>query len=119
MKLTKNFALGINTYGNALTFIFKNHLKRYFLFPIILNILIFFLGLWGTSNLSDWAMDTFKNYIHPDTWSFYGSQIIYSIIEWSLWIIIRVFFFFFYVWFGGYIILILMSPVFCIFIRKN
>ena len=118
MRLTKNFALGINSYVDALTFIFKNKLIIYFIFPILLNILVFSLGIWGTSTISDWALTSINNLIHPETWTFYASDVIYKILEWSLWILIRIFFFFFYVWFGGYIILMLMSPVYAFLSEK-
>ncbi|MBN2167076.1 MAG: EI24 domain-containing protein [Marinilabiliaceae bacterium] len=119
MQLTKNFTIGINSYGEAISFIFKNRLAGFFLFPIIFNILVFIFGVWGTSELSNWALSHINSLMNVSSWDFFGAKILSITIEWTLWLFIRILFFFFYVWFGGYIILILMSPVYALLSEKT
>jgi hypothetical protein len=54
MGFWKDFGLGFNTYGKAISLIFKKGLWWFFFFPIVINILLFWGGLEGIGILIDW-----------------------------------------------------------------
>ena len=64
MKQNKpSFGNGIRCYSEALGFMFKHNLWHYFLYPLILNIGLFFIGFqlidMLNENLNNWIADYF------------------------------------------------------------
>ena len=53
----KQLGTGLGYYPKALSFIFDNGLWFYFIFPLILNLLLFFLGLSTIGFISDSLSD--------------------------------------------------------------
>ncbi len=125
MNLFKGFGNGFGAYGKALSLIFNNGLWWYFLFPLALNILLFVGSWFGIASLSDsveiWAKDLMS--VEDDSTYFAeflksNSGYIASVVGWVVWFISKILLFLLYGLFGGYIIIMLMSPVFSILSEK-
>ncbi len=119
MSLFKNFGTGFNAYGKAFSLLFSKGLWWYLLFPFLLNIIFFIGGLLGIGSLTDfiegWLTDAMK--IEDDT--MFGAEYlreaagyISGVMSGLVWVIMKVIFFFVFATFGGYIVIICLSPVF-------
>lgn len=111
MSMSAQIGLGFRTYGNAISFIFNNGLWWFFIFPVLLNILLF----WGGFELKEFARDYLQRVLLDWTdlgnAGFFLSGFLKGALEWFLRIAFGFFFFFIFAYFGGYIILIIMSPI--------
>lgn len=112
MNYRQGFKLGLKSYSEAVRFIFKNKLGWYFLFPLLLNVLLFAVGFYSAATWGDQLVSSLNEWMGTDHWDFWGASVLAGSIEWLVWIMIRLLFFLLYAYFGGYIILILLSPVF-------
>jgi len=119
MSLFKNFGVGFKAYGKAFNLLFSKALWWYLLFPILLNIIFFIAGLMGIGSLTDfiegWLTDAMK--IEDDT--MLGAEYLREaagylsgFMSGVVWVIMKVIFFFVFATFGGYIVIICLSPVF-------
>lgn len=101
----------LSSYSKAFIFIAKHHLYVYFLAPIAIYLLLFFLGFTGVSYLTDITIEFLKSFVdnHPDAW--YNSDFFQGFLALSLWIILRLFFFVAFAYIGGYLVLLLLSPI--------
>lgn len=126
MSILKGFGLGFKTYSKAIELIFANGLWWYFLFPVLLNVIIFVGGIYGIGSVSDlienWLVDLMK--FEED--SFFGAEYLQSVSGYLsgiaggiVWVFLKFSFFFIFATFGGYIIIILMSPVFALLSEKT
>lgn len=118
-KMFKDFGFGIKAYGKAFDLIFSNGLWWYFLFPILLNLILFFGGFALVGSLTEFIKDWFFDLVSLKDASFFGSEIIQGALSGFIWIFFKVLFFFVFAYFGGYIVIILMSPVFAILSEKT
>lgn len=84
---------------------------KFFILPILLNIVLLVLGLNLVGNLTQDALDAFKSAWEPDSWDFWGAEFLAGTLSFFIWLILRIFFFLFFAFIGGYVILILLSPV--------
>jgi len=109
--MIRDFFNSISIYGRAIEFIFKNRLAWTFLIPIVLNILLVILGINLMSNISALLNTTLDAWLEPDNWNFWGSDFLASTIGILIRIILQLLFFFLYAFLGGYLILIIMSPL--------
>ena len=121
-KIFKQFSIGFSSYGNALTFIFQNGLWYYFIFPFIFNVLVFYTGISLVNNLTDqstsWTMNLLNEFNGDGFWA--------NTIEWTrdslgwmIWFIFKIAFFYIFLLFGGYISLIVLSPVLAFLSEKT
>jgi CysZ protein len=108
MVLSKQLELGFRTYFRAISFIFSNNLWWAFLFPVAINVLLFLGGYTiiesYTINLQNWVTDK----IGIDGANFFLSEFVGA----TIWILLKVLFFFLFAFYGGYITLVLLSPLF-------
>ena len=118
MTFRKGFSLGIKSYSRACSFLKAHGLTWYFLFPLILNIILFGLGYASTANLSNKWFVYFTDWINMSSWDFWGSGFLSSTIEFFLFIMVRILFFLIFAYVGGYIVIIFLSPVFAILSEK-
>lgn len=114
MNLFSNFIIAISSYGSAIEFIFKNKMKRYFIWPVLFNILFFTTGFHFLSELSDSAIIWIESSIDFESWKFWGSEYISGTVHFLLWIILKLLIFLVLVFLGGHVVLILMSPILAI-----
>ncbi|MFH2094528.1 MAG: EI24 domain-containing protein [Bacteroidota bacterium] len=107
----KDVGLGFNTYGKALTLIFSKGLWWFFLFPLAFNILLFWGGIEGIGFLGDWFNAKLMGWLHLDQAEFWGSGVLKTILEYLVKGIFNFIFFALFAYLGGFIVLIIMSPV--------
>jgi CysZ protein len=114
------FWKGVKSYRQAFTFLLKNKLFYFFLFPIAFNFLIYFLGL---SLLNEFRLLTtqyfesfFESFGASEDWWILFLNKFFSI---SIWLISKVFFFYIFSLFGGYLTIIFLSPVFTYLSEKT
>lgn len=112
MTFKNDFSLGIKSYSEAFTFLKKHKLIWYFIFPLLLNILLFTLGYASTVSLSTKWFVYITDILSMDAWNFWGSGFLSAIIHFFMHIVIRFLFIIFFAYIGGYIIIIFLSPVF-------
>ena len=107
----KDLGKGFSDYGPALSFIFKHQLAWFFLVPVFLNILLFAGGFAAISSLSDYLQALALKAVSLDDATFFGAQVLSWLLAGTVWIILKIAFFFIFAYTGGYVIIILMSPV--------
>ena len=112
MSFFRDFGFGLRTYSEALRFIFKKKLSWFFIFPFIFNILLFGFG-WDIVNAySDAAQVYLENQFELNQSDFLGSDFLKTVIDIFVWLSFKVMFILLFAYVGGYMIIILMSPVF-------
>ena len=114
MNLFSNLIIALSSYGSAVEFIFKNSMKRYFLWPVVLNILFFTTGFHFLGELSDDVLIWMEAFINFESWEFWGSEFLASTVHLFLWIFLKILIFLVLAFLGGHVVLVLMSPVLAI-----
>ncbi len=107
----KGIAKGFSDYGPALSFIIKHRLAWFFLVPVFLNILLFVGGFAAISSLSDYLQAIVVNAVSLDDATFFGAQALSWLLAGTIGLILKVVFFFVFAYTGGYLVIILISPV--------
>ncbi|WP_075602615.1 EI24 domain-containing protein [Saccharicrinis aurantiacus] len=118
MTFFKDFSKGIKAYSKASKFLIHHKLTWFFIFPILLNILLFILGYASTVSLSSKAIAELNSWISIETWEFWGSGVLYDVIFFLINILIRLLFISIFAFIGGYFVLILLSPIYAILSEK-
>ena len=114
------FWKGLKSYRQAFTFLLKNKIFYFFLFPIAFNFLIYFLGLSVLNEFRLLATQYFESFFESfgaseDWWILFLNKFFYI----SIWLISKVFFFYIFSLFGGYLTIIFLSPVFTYLSEKT
>ncbi|PKQ64892.1 hypothetical protein BZG02_03310 [Labilibaculum filiforme] len=112
MKLIKDFSFGLRMYTEAIQYIFRKQLAWFFLFPILLNIVLFWVGWDYIGDLAQQSQSYLQALLDLENADFWGSAFLKASIGGFIWIVFKILFFLIFAYFGGYIILIIMSPVF-------
>lgn len=111
MTIGKQVELGFKTYVNAAGFIFSKGLWWAFLFPVALNILLFFGGYALieslTQNIQDWTLAKME----AGQGNFFLSGYFPAFIGGFIWVLMKILFFFVFAFYGGYVTLIILSPL--------
>ena len=114
------FWKGLKSYRQAFTFLLKNKLFYFFLFPIAFNFLIYFLGLSVLNEFrlltSQYFESFFESFGASEDWWILFLNKFFSI---SIWLVSKVFFFYIFSLFGGYLTIIFLSPVFTYLSEKT
>lgn len=104
----------LTSHLKALTFLFREGLWWYLLFPLLLNILIFVLGISIVSDFSDQSLTELNSWlsnldigIDPESW-------VYAVLYFVIWLVFRLFYFLVFAFLGGYLVLMLLSPILAI-----
>jgi len=98
--------LGLKSYSRAFSFIFKNKLGWTFLVPIVLNIILFAVAQNYIIELIDYV----KNFV--EEWSLIKDSEFWSgAVSVVIGFFIEILFFLAFAYLGGYIVLIIMSPL--------
>ncbi len=118
MTFSKGFQLGIKSYSNAFHFIKKHKLSWYFIFPLILNVLLFILGYQSILSLGSSLSTYTTDLLNIDSWNFWGSGILASVILFFINFVLKLLFIVVFAYIGGYIVIILLSPVFAFLSEK-
>ena len=112
MNAGKQLELGFRTYFSAIGFIFSKGLWWAFVFPIILNVLMFIGGYKLIESVTVDLQTWITGLIGLGDGDFFLSDYLSGFISGIIWILLKVMFFFVFAYWGGYITLILLSPLF-------
>jgi len=126
MSLFKNFGVGFSSYGKAIELLFTKGLIWYMVFPLLLNILFLVAGWLGIGSLTEWVENWIQNAMKIEDDSFFGAEYLTSVSTYIstiasgfVWVIMKFVFFFVFAYFGGYIVVICLSPVFAFLSEKT
>ena len=119
MKIGKQIGIGFKGYSKAWTLIFKRGFAKYLLFPLLLNIVIFWIGTDYVLELADTARDALINWMNIHEGDFWGAKFLNSAVSGLVTFLIYVLFLIIFVYTGGYIIIIILSPVFSVISEKT
>lgn len=106
MNGAKQFGLGIKTYGQAISFIFRNKMGWTFLVPVGLTILLIILDIYLVKGISQSLEETLTSWIGIEGESIWG-----GIIGFVLGLVLSIMSYFIFFYVAGFIIIILMSPI--------
>ncbi len=112
MTTGKQLELGFRTYFNAIGFIFSKGLWWAFVVPIILNVLVFIVGFSFIGSVTKDFQDWIIGLIGIKDADFFLSEFLTGFIGVVIWLFLKVMFFFVFAYWGGYITLIILSPLF-------
>lgn len=103
---------GISAYGKSLSFIKKNGMMKYFVVPIIINIVLVVLIAFGVDNLSDWVKGLLSDFVakHENFAFLQGA---------TTTVILSILFFTLFIFFGGSLIIAFMSPIYSTISEKT
>lgn len=114
MDTIVQFKIGAKSFFKAIPFIFKNQLGWFFIFPILFNIILFIIGLEAVSKATDFTTTYLKEQLtSPDVPEWIG-----TFLTGFVWILFKILFFFIFAYLGGFITLILLSPVLAVLSEK-
>jgi CysZ protein len=122
----KNFGIGLSSYGKAIELLFSKGLIWYMIFPILLNLLFLVLGWLGIGSITDFVENWIEGITKIEKDSFVGAEYltpvstyISGIASGFVWVLMKFIFFFVFAYFGGYIVVICLSPVFAFLSEKT
>ena len=99
MNVIQEFSTAVSLHGKAFSFIRKNELSWTFLIPVALFLLLLSVGLYSIGELTEYlTMKVLTNYVYD------------GLVSSLLLILFRILFFIVIGMWGGYIIVIIMSP---------
>lgn len=126
MKFFNDIGNGLAAYSKAIRLIFSNNLWWYFLFPILLNIIFFVGGFYGIGVLSEAMQEWVASFLSEDSEPLFGLETLQTlglymkkIAGGFVWLFLKIIFFFVFATFGGYIVIICLSPIFAILSEKT
>ncbi|MBI5217504.1 MAG: EI24 domain-containing protein [Bacteroidia bacterium] len=111
MKFFQQLGLGFSSYGNAFGILFTKGLWWTFIFPVLLIFLLFLAGFQSVDLLTDWVKSSIFQATNIEQAQFWGSGFVKGLMTGVIWVLFKIIFFFLFSYFGGFIILIIMSPV--------
>ena len=114
------FKSGVKGYRRAISFIAKNKLSYFYIFPILLNILLFVLGI----KMVDYFTDQINSYVSNLIFSESNNDSLWygflnSVLYWTIWVVSKIVFVYIFTLIGGYFTIIILSPIFAILSEKT
>lgn len=126
MKFFNDIGNGLAAYPKAIGLIFSKGLWWYFIFPILLNIIFLIGGFYGIDVLTKTIQEWVTSFLSEDSEPLFGLEILQTlglyfkkIAGGFIWLFLKVIFFFVFATFGGYIVIICLSPIFAILSEKT
>lgn len=119
MGFWKQIGIGFRGYFKAIGLIFTWKFFRYMFFPLLLNVAIFWVGMEFIGDLAELARDSFTSWINIDNAEFWGSGFLSKILKGGITVFTYLAFVIGFMYFGGYIIVIILSPLFTIISEKT
>ncbi len=105
MSVIQQIKIGLSAYGKAFRFIFKNRMAWTLIVPLILSILIFAVVQSYINDLSEYLKSLTTDWDFIQNSEFWG-----GIFKGLISFITEIVFLIAFAYFGGYIVLIIMSP---------
>ncbi len=119
MTFGKQISIGFKGYFKATELLFSKGFMKYMLFPLLLNILIFWVGMSQITDLAVTLRQSFLDWTALNNADFLGAEYLKDALSGIITVIIYVFFFISFAYLGGYIIIMLMSPLFSVISEKT
>lgn len=111
MSIIHQLIIGFRTYPKAIELILTKGLWWAFLIPIFLNLLLFIGGFAFVHSLTGYIENWILDLVGLNSNIFFLSDVLRGFLSGMVWIILKVLFFFLFAYYGGYITLILLSPL--------
>ena len=116
----KTFKEGFKGYIKASKFISKNKLSYFYLFPLLLNLILFVLGIkvvdYFSGQINDYISTLLFSESAIDSW---WLSFLNSIIYWTVWVVSKIVFVYIFALVGGYFTIVILSPVFTFLSEKT
>lgn len=101
----------MRSYGKAVSFLGEKGLAWFLLFPVIITVLVFLVGLEATSRVTELVFAPIEQWLDGVDWMPDWLGWLLDAFYWIIWVILRIALFFVMQFIGGSIILMLMSPI--------
>jgi len=118
MSVFEQFGLGVRSYIKAMSLVVNNGLWIYFIYPLVIYVLFFFIGFELIHHLSDGLEGYIMGYIDSENSSLW-LHFLKGFLHFFLSIGLKIIFFLIYSTVSKYIVLILMSPVMALLSEKT
>ncbi|NPA67518.1 MAG: hypothetical protein GXO50_02805 [Chlorobi bacterium] len=119
MTFAKQISLGVKAHFKAIELLLSKGFIKYMIFPLLLNVLIFWLGINQIADLAAQARQSFSDWIMLNDANFWGAEYLKDALSGVITVIIYVLFFAGFVYLGAYIVIILLSPLFSVISQKT
>lgn len=112
MSILRGFFAGIGVYGKAAGILFSRKFWWFLFFPLLVLLLVFFVGQWlvgmAGDSLAGMVQERLGGWLEGIAWL----QWLNGVAGFFVRILLRIVYFFLFVNFGGYLMLIVLSPVY-------
>lgn len=112
MNFFQGFSKGIKAYGEATRLLFSGRFGYFLLFPVLVIIVLFVAGNYAVSyvggGLSDTVEQQIMEWVSGISWLSWVSGTVGFIVR----LIVRVMYYILFISFGGYVVMVVMSPVY-------
>lgn len=119
MSFSKNIGLGFSTYGKAFNILFRHNLWWTLFIPLILYIILLFTGFELKDQIAEYLKSTILGATNLENADFFLSGFLKGAVSWIIGVSFTIIFFFAFSFFGGYLIIILMSPLLAFLSEKT
>lgn len=111
MSFSKNISLGFSSYGKAFNILFRHNLWWTLFIPLILYVILLFTGFELKDYIAEYLKTKILGTTSLENADFFMSDFLKGAVSWIVGISFTIIFFFAFSFFGGYLIIILMSPL--------
>jgi len=106
---TNQITTGLRAFGNAFGIIRRNQMGKYFVVPVVINVILAALLIWAGWGLGDWISSLWDSE-HGGWLGFLGAA-----VQWIMPFVM----FFVFIFIGGTIVNLLMSPIYTVISEKT
>ncbi|OFX59483.1 MAG: hypothetical protein A2046_00685 [Bacteroidetes bacterium GWA2_30_7] len=111
MSFSKDISLGFSSYSKAFNILFRHNLWWTLFIPLILYLILLFTGFELKDYIADYLKTNIIESTNLENADFFLSSYIKGTVSWIIGFSFTIIFFFVFSFFGGYLIIILMSPL--------
>jgi CysZ protein len=119
MRAGKQISIASSAYSKAIGMAFSKGFILYMIFPLILNVLILVFGIDFVGHYAGRAQEWFSELLNFKAGDFWGAETIGLILSWLVGGLVYVLFLLIFAYTGGYIIVIILTPVFAVLSEKT
>lgn len=114
MKPFKEFQIALQSYGLGFSLLFHRKIRVFLFIPIVLNTLLFLGGYTLLSNLANHLSESLFELTGAHDWTFWGSEYFDELLSGLLHFTFKALFILLMILYGGFVIIVVMSPLFSI-----